>query len=42
MTGTGSAVFGVFRPGAAPDAAVHELRREYGFCEKAQCVGRTN
>ena len=42
MTGTGSAVFGVFRPGAAPDAAVNELRREYGFCEKAACVGRTN
>ena len=42
MTGTGSAVFGVFLPGAAPDTAVTELRREYGFCEKAQCVGRTN
>lgn len=42
MTGTGSAVFGVFRPGTAPDAAIPELRREYGFCEKAVCVGRTN
>lgn len=42
MTGTGSAVFGVFRPGAAPDTAVQELRREYGFCEKARCVGRVN
>ena len=42
MTGTGSAVFGVFREGAAPDAAVTELRREYGFCEKARCVGRAN
>ena len=42
MTGTGSAVFGAFRPGAAPDAAVNELRREYGFCEQAACVGRTN
>lgn len=42
MTGTGSAVFGVFRPGAAPDAAVEELRGEYGFCEKANCVGRVN
>ena len=42
MTGTGSAVFGVFRSGSAPDAAVSELRREYGFCEKARCVGRTN
>ena len=42
MTGTGSAVFGVFRPGAAPEAAVSELRKEYGFCEKAVCVGRAN
>ncbi len=41
MTGTGSAVFGVFRPGAAPDAAVDALRKEYGFCEKAVCVGQT-
>jgi len=40
MTGTGSAVFGVFRPGAAPDDAVTVLREEYGFCEKAVCVGR--
>ena len=42
MTGTGSAVFGVFHPGAAPDKAIRELRKEYGFCEKAVCVGRTN
>ena len=42
MTGTGSAVFGIFRPGAAPEAAVSELRKEYGFCEKAVCVGRAN
>lgn len=42
MTGTGSAVFGVFRPDTAPDAAVIELRKEYGFCEKAKCVGRVN
>ena len=40
MTGTGSAVFGVFRSGAAPDDAVTVLREEYGFCEKAVCVGR--
>ena len=40
MTGTGSAVFGVFRPGAAPEGTVSQLRREYGFCEKAVCVGR--
>ncbi len=42
MTGTGSAVFGVFRPGTAPDAAVAALRGEYGCCEKAVCVGRVN
>ena len=42
MTGTGSAVFGVFRPGTAPEGAAAELRREYGFCEKAVCVGRQN
>ena len=40
MTGTGSAVFGVFRPGAAPEGTVAQLRREYGFCERAVCVGR--
>ena len=40
MTGTGSAVFGVFRPGAAPEQAVASLREEYGFCEKAVSVGR--
>ena len=42
MTGTGSAVFGVFRPDTAPDEALRELRKEYGFCEKAGCVGRAN
>ena len=42
MTGTGSAVFGVFRPDAVPDEAIHALRKEYSFCEKAVCVGRTN
>jgi 4-diphosphocytidyl-2-C-methyl-D-erythritol kinase len=42
MTGTGSAVFGVFRPDAVPDEPIHALRKEYGFCEKAVCVGRTN
>jgi 4-diphosphocytidyl-2-C-methyl-D-erythritol kinase len=42
MTGTGSAVFGVFRPGTVPDGAAEELRKEYGFCEKAVCVGRVN
>ena len=42
MTGTGSAVFGVFRRGAIPAKACEELRKEYGFCEKAECVGRLN
>ena len=42
MTGTGSAVFGVFRPGTAPDEAIPALRREYGYCEKAVCIGRLN
>lgn len=43
MTGTGSAVFGVYRPDAlpAPDA-LDALRRDYGFCETAVCVGREN
>ena len=40
MTGTGSAVFGVFRPGTAPEKAIPALRKEYGYCEKASCVGR--
>ena len=40
MTGTGSAVFGVFRPGTAPEEAIPALRKEYGYCEKASCVGR--
>ena len=43
MTGTGSAVFGVYRPGALPDdKTIRALRREYGFCETAVCVGRVN
>lgn len=42
MTGTGSAVFGVYRPGTDLDAAAEELRREYGFCEKAAPASRTN
>ena len=28
--------------GTAPDAVIPELRKEYGFCEKAACVGRVN
>lgn len=40
MTGTGSAVFGVFPPGKELDGVCASLRREYGFCERAVCVGR--
>ena len=40
MTGTGSAVFGVFRPGADCSAAAAALQKEYGFCETARCVGK--
>ena len=40
MTGTGSAVFGVFAPGQAMESVCSSLRREYGFCESAVCVGR--
>ena len=40
MTGTGSAVFGVFAPGQALEGVCAPLRREYGFCESAVCVGR--
>ena len=40
MTGTGSAVFGVFASDAATDEVCTVLRREYGFCESAVAVGR--
>jgi 4-diphosphocytidyl-2-C-methyl-D-erythritol kinase len=40
MTGTGSAVFGVFLPGSIPPDAAESLRRDYGFCEEAVCVPR--
>ena len=40
MTGTGSAVFGIFRPEADCSAAVEALKKEYGFCQTAVCVGR--
>ena len=40
MTGTGSAVFGVFRPEAATEELCALLRKDYGFCESARCVGR--
>ena len=40
MTGTGSAVFGVFSPDAVTGEVCDVLRREYGFCESAVAVGR--
>lgn len=39
MTGTGSAVFGVFPPGAELGGAVDALEKEYGFCRTALPVG---
>ena len=40
MTGTGSAVYGVYEPGHGSREVVDTLRREYGFCESAVCIGR--
>ena len=39
MTGTGSAVFGVFEQGSDVSVVCDKLRAEYGFCESAVCVG---
>ena len=39
MTGTGSAVFGVFRDREAARAACGDLEKEYGFCRLAAPVG---
>ena len=39
MTGTGSAVFGVFEPDRDVSAVRDKLCAEYGFCESAACVG---
>ena len=39
MTGTGSAVFGVFRDAAAAEKACETLKREYRFCRTAEAVG---
>lgn len=39
MTGTGSAVFGVFTDGSAADTVCSELERKYGFCVAAKPVG---
>lgn len=38
MTGTGSAVFGVFERAASCDDVTKMLRKEYGFCEQAEPV----
>ena len=32
MTGTGSAVFGIFTDKATAEAARDELKKDYGFC----------
>jgi len=40
MTGTGSAVFGIFDAAASPEEACKKLRQEYGFCEIALPAGR--
>ena len=39
MTGTGSAVFGVFREIEAAEAARAELAKEYRYCRTAEAVG---
>lgn len=40
MTGTGSAVFGIFRQDADVEKLVELLRAAYGFCEKAENISR--
>jgi len=42
MTGTGSAVFAIFRKGADTKALVEQLRAAYGFCETAENITRLN
>lgn len=42
MTGTGSAVFAIFRKGTDTDALVEKLRAAYGFCETAENITRLN
>ena len=39
MTGTGSAVFGVFRDMSAAEKACETLKKEYRFCRTADAVG---
>ena len=40
MTGTGSAVFGVFEKGNVPEKLCGILGKEYGFCTVAEPVGK--
>ena len=40
MTGTGSAVFGIFRSGSDVEELVNQLRSAYGFCRTAENVSR--
>ena len=42
MTGTGSAVFAIFRKGTDTNALVEKLRAAYGFCETAENITRLN
>ena len=39
MTGTGSAVFGVFREREAAEQACQTLKKDYRFCCVAEAVG---
>ena len=41
MTGTGSAVFGVFKKDADTAAVEKQLAQAYGFCRRCECVGRS-
>lgn len=40
MTGTGSAVFGVFEKGSVPEKLCGTLGKEYGFCTVAEPAGK--
>ena len=42
MTGTGSAVFGIFRKDAEVDELVSKLAAAYGFCQRAENISRLN
>ena len=41
MTGTGSAVYGIFRKDADTAAVEKQLAAAYGFCRRCECVGRS-